>query len=489
MDQITPRSAINKSIPLNSLSPQNDEIDLISLWLVLVERKKIIFVAAVLSMLAGAAFIATSSHTYIYRTSIEIGGDISNAGNGEQGGNTQFIESATSTLAKLTETYIPLTLNEYSHETGPNATPIEVSATTPPDSSLILLESIGTQDTRDTHIDIHHRVLKRITDDHDKLLLAPRQAINDHITQLEFELAKLKAPNYYQLQLDRHKEKLALAQQTLTNLTDTRLTDVSEKELNKNIADAEARLVSIIRNNELLKERLAQIDEQKKLIRQEIQELESFILEYTATRSKAGTEATDEAKAMTILLIDSSIQKTQQRLSNLKTRLHIGLAAEKKELENKIAENILAQEKQRKQISILNSKLIRSHAVTEQTIEKQTPIINRMKLELENFKDEHERKISQLNIKIDKARRQLSLIRDTHAITPTVTIGNKQASPQAILALSLILGIFAGVIAALLRSFFESAKSRRKNNKILVPGSGSEHKQLESTSETKHAAP
>ncbi len=462
MDQTTPRNSIIKpDINYQHNCQRNDEIDLVSLWIILAEQKKVIFAVITLAILIGMAVIVFHTQTFTYKTSIEIGKIVGDISQEKASINTQFVEPINSALAKLTESYIPLTLDETTRTN--TALPI-ITAEISNDSGIIILESIGTAESENLHIQIHNQIVQRLSDNHKDLLLAPRQAIFNQIKQLELELNALESPTNYQLQLTKHEEELAQAKRALAELTDPRLTDVSQKQLIKNIEDAKAKLTIIDNNRELIKEQLSRFEERKQLIQEEIAELQELISTNTTASSEAikETSKSNESRAMTILLINDSIQKSQQRLSTLKEKLKIDLKNEEKTLKNQLIENLLAREKQQKQIDILRGKLIQFQAETEAEIERQTLAISRLELEIENFKDEHARTVSQNRMDIDNLRDRLSLIKDTHPIAPTATITNTPPGSLTTLAVSAMLGILAGILIAFLRMFIQLAHKRRE---------------------------
>ena len=89
---------------------QEDEINLLDIFLVLVKRKKVIAMVAGVCIVIGIVFSFTTSKVYTYSTSIEIGATGSPVGDDgfEENVNQQLklIDNPNTVLAKIQESYI-----------------------------------------------------------------------------------------------------------------------------------------------------------------------------------------------------------------------------------------------------------------------------------------------------------------------------------------------------------------------------------------------
>ena len=304
----TAESVIDKKIqkldkqqgqPLTEPVPyyMEDEISLIDLWLVLVKRKQILLATWGIIMLVALIAALLLPKQFTYSTSIEIGSRVIND-------NIHLIEDPQTLLAKIQESYIPLVLHEYLRTSNNNANIYKITARIPKGSEIVVLESKGTNEDSDSIMLLQQRVVDKVKQDHLRIIDIIRQEVEINRNVAQSKLAELQ---------DEVK---------LINAKQKRIADVSQ------------------------------------LLKTQIEDTKAYIERVTKNRQKAVNEVRDEAKAMTLLMLDNDIQQQRERLAGLEERLFIKLSEEQDNIEKKLSDNQRSQANQKDQISNLQTQLI-----------------------------------------------------------------------------------------------------------------------------------
>lgn len=266
----------------------------------------------------------------------------------------QLLEQPDTLLAKLNESYIPYVLQQ---SEGSQAEHIQVSAEIPKNSNLILIRSDGPESDAELHTQVHARILDRLAEDHDP-------AIDVVKLSMENDLNRLRN------QLDRLKDQAASLQ-------------AQDKRLN----------------------------EQETLLKDQLKELRKLIDGLETNRGKALREVEGEAKAMTLMLIDTETGKYMGREEEVKERLLVGLPQERDKLKNDLADNLRGQ--------------------------------------------------TELQEKVKEAQAKIVNVRYTRPITPSLRSHEPQGVGRGIiLALAGILGLMLGVFAAFIAEFRTRVRER-----------------------------
>ncbi|MFQ5468979.1 MAG: Wzz/FepE/Etk N-terminal domain-containing protein [Gammaproteobacteria bacterium] len=269
-----------------------------------------------------------------------------------------LIEAPETVQAKLKESYIPFVLNKYFDESG-GGLYYDVEASLPKDSEIILLKSKGTDEELPVYSKIHAAILDKLANDHGRTIAVLKRNLESELHQTENKLGELGD------------------------------------------------------QAELLKTREARLDETEKLLASQIDDVSRLIAESRKNRKLAVNEVTGEAKAMTLLLIDSEIQQYQKRLSELEEQHAIGVKNDRDELSKAQADNVRAQNEQREKIHDINAKIAE--------------------------------------------------LRHTRAITETLkSIKPSGAGKALIISISVLLGLILGLTSAFLYSFYKQLQLRLK---------------------------
>jgi len=273
-----------------------DEISLIDLWLVLVRRKKLLFTIFLLIVVLGLALAFVTPKKYGYSTSIEIGSRVIQD-------RVQPIESPETLLAKIQESYIPFVQSQYRNQNQSDKKIYGISARVPKGSQLVVLESKGVESVSEIFKDLQQRVVNEVKKDHKRII---------EVIRKELEIARNEAVS--QLEELKDQERLLMA-------SDKRLNDVV------------------------------------KMVTRQLEEAKQDLATAENSRKRSVKEATNEARAMTLLMLDSGIKSQRERVANLEERLVVEIAEDQDRLAKEISGNKRAQQNQLAKIARVDAQL------------------------------------------------------------------------------------------------------------------------------------
>lgn len=280
----------NRQPSPTSSSRADDEISLVDLWLILVQYKWVFFGIFLVCLAVGLTIALITPRTYNYFTSIEIG---------QREDASTPIEPLGAVAAKLNESYIPRILHEYKNQNPDEESIHEITARIPKDSGLVIIEAEGTVDSAPTRLLLIENVITQLKNDHDRITNLQR-------TQMD---ARMQAAN---LSVEKLKDEA-----------------------------------------ELIVSRFKRLDDVERLLTEQITELSEQINSSLEYRKQAITNTASEPQAMTLLLIDSELEKNRTRLANLEKQLHIDLKNDRESLQKQLADNRRSQEQKLQDIKTL----------------------------------------------------------------------------------------------------------------------------------------
>lgn len=275
---------------------QDDEINLVDLWLVLVRRRVVFATVAILCVVAGLLYALVVPRDYQFSTSIEIGSRL-------DGSDVSLVEPPETLLAKVNESYIPLARQRYLLAHPDIEDVPKIDARIPKGSQIIVLNSKGPESESAIHETLQQAVVDMVKKDHGRIIDVMRK---------ESEIRQQRAT----AKLEELKDEASLLQAREKRLSDT--TTLLAKQASEARAD--------------------------------LQRAQS-------NRQRATGAAKDAAQAMTLLMLDSEIQSHRQRLAKLDERLQIEMADNQDELTKALADNRRAQADQQNNIAKLNIQL------------------------------------------------------------------------------------------------------------------------------------
>jgi len=233
---------------------------------------------------------------YHFTTTIEIGTRVLND-------KIVPIEAPVSLLAKVNESYIPQVLLEFMGASS-SINYCNIKARIPVGSEIIVLESKAKESLSETCMGLHSKVVEKIQSDHKQIndLIKGEASIKQSAAQNKLEELK-DGSQFFNRKETRYKDLLVL-----------------------------------------LKKQLLDVNKLLETIRKD--------------RRRAVTEVRGEAKAMTLLLLDSEIQSLIERHSKLEERIQIEVADNLDEISKQGSDNSRAQLEQQEKIAQLTMSLL-----------------------------------------------------------------------------------------------------------------------------------
>jgi hypothetical protein len=233
---------------------------------------------------------------YSYVTTIEVGLRT-------EGKAVVPIESVETTLSKLQESYLPAAQRSYLQDHAGDAGVYKVIARIPKNSSLLVLESTASEANSAPCRQIQEMAVQALLADHGRV----------------FSLMRLG--------VEQQKQR------------------------------AEEAMKSLIDQAHALQQQFDRIEQADKLIQQQIAETRAQLDLATTNRARAIGETGDEARAITLLTLDSEISANRRSLTDLQQQLQIGQAEKRDELQNRLRENTQQQALQRTEIQQIDLQL------------------------------------------------------------------------------------------------------------------------------------
>lgn len=275
MDHAQDLEMISRSL---ARADQSDEISLVDLALAVWRHRRPAFFTILTFAVLGIAAALLLPKKYAYTTTIEIGARI-------EGDKTVPLELPDTTLAKIKESYIPLARQEYLKAHAGEDRVFKIEARIPKGSQLIVLESTAREQDGPVYQHIQAQVVQDLVADHNRVF---------NVIRSNAELAKQRAVR--DLDVLKDGEQFLLAE-------------------------------------------LKRIDQSAALLKQQIADTNALIEAAQKNRAKAVSEARDEARAMTLLMLDNEVQQNRTRVAMLDERLQVGLAERRDSLNNQLREN------------------------------------------------------------------------------------------------------------------------------------------------------
>lgn len=275
--------------PHNTSADAGEEIDFVDLARLIWRHRRAAALTLLVVLAIGMTGALLTPRKYAYTTAIEIGSRV-------EDGKTTVIEAPDTVVAKLEDGYIPLAQQSYADDHPEDKSERKVAVRLPKNSQLVVIQSKSTVDEGAAYRQIQQKAVEALVADHARVYDTARQEIEFDRKRAERELRGLADQ---QLALTRELERTKTTQQLLEG---------------------------------------------------QIAETTAMIEANTKNRDRAVAEARDEARAMTLLMLDNEVRANRTRLANLERDLRVHLDATRDSLQNQLLDNQRAQELKQAQI-------------------------------------------------------------------------------------------------------------------------------------------
>lgn len=383
----------------------DDEIDFVALWLSLEKQRKVFLLIAIIITGLGLAFALSKPLHYEYSTLIEIG---SNAAKTDSNASPLPIQPVSAVKSELQIAFINQALREYYLDTDITRL-IKIKVSSPKDTNLLILSSEGRLDNEAAHLKIQNRIVTLLIEKHSAITDAIREDIRAEQLSTTYSLEDLEDDKLFAAKSLASKSTLKQKQDQLTKLKEEKL----------NLDKQLARLDSL---HELLNSQYQSAVDNLKIALQN---------QRLASRGKPDTAL--------LILLTSELQEYRTNIAALEERLNIKLPEQIAKVKQEISDNFRNQENQTTEIQLADYDLT--------------------KLEIDR-----DREIVQLKAMTVKLSHDLSAVATTHSVLPPArSLEPKPRKRSLILAVSIMLALFAGLFAAMIAAFLSSVKERKES--------------------------
>jgi len=441
-----------------------DEISLVDLWLVLVKRKSLILKVFIVFVLLAVALAFIKKDKYEFTTTIEIG-QISTVNN-EGHESYSLVESITSVKAKLENSYLPSAQAKYYSE-NPEAKKFKTSISAPKDAQMLILTSKGSETTSSYHKALHDKAINPLLADLNRKVESNKQRLNSRLERAKQELLRLQSPVVIRLIESEHDANINKELDSIDRLLSDVYWSPTIKKLESNISQAKINLKDTINKGKALIEQRKRLDELESLLLKQLEGLNEQIKEARRVRINAISGVNNESGAMTLLLLDSEMERLITRQSKLEERIYIEHKSNIIELENKIKTNKDEQKDQKISVLETEAELVKTKADRKSQIKLQKPNVNILQDQKEQAILKHNREIASQKENINTLQSSINSVTETHIIVPFLkSLEPKGLTSKLLFVLVVFLGFIFSIISAFVAEFLSKAKEKMREEGV-----------------------
>ncbi len=448
------RGSLNYPVQTYTYLPQEEEINLVDLWLSLVGYRKAfltVFLAIIIAGILFALFVFQEKRSLV--TVVQIG-------TYGQEGNVLPLESPESLLSKINSSIVPGLTTEWM-EQNQLAENFKTVAENPKDSQVITITNKVKENNIQLFSGFQQKVAGLIVEDHRRLINSFQAKLISDLKLAQLKLKKLENPLQLSIKLKSSQIHLESEQDKLTRLQDESFFGIEKDEFKNQITTSEHELELLKKTGVKLQEQVDRIAENKKIISRNLTELTQQIKEDRTARKAAQKEVT-QLSAMSLLMLSNESQQNHNRLLSLEERYYVTLENEKAAVLSKIDANRLAIVDIEKRINVLKQKYNQMLIENKLQIDQQKLVVEKARLDVEQIKFTHENDIASQRQSIQEIRTRLDNYNETRIVSPPVaSLESAGLTRKTLLLLVVFLAGFAGFFAMLVAMFADKVKQRR----------------------------
>lgn len=433
-----------------------DEISLFDLWNVLVRRRWVVAAVTAAVFAAAVGAVALMPATYNFKTAIEIGSFVKATRDGEE---RRFVEPPAIVEHKLLEAYVPLVRSELA-EQAEDGVP-RISVTTKDDSAVFVLSSEAVPEEASVLEAIHQRVASLLLDDHHRVTATVLAEQQSRLEAKRSELEHLNSESVREVRIGNLERRHAQARRQLAALDDQfRVQQLDRQaaigELKGSIATAKNQLETLQARRERLTERRELLKEQVAATREQLDALRQ-------ARADALPEAAQGSNAMAVLMVGSEVVATENRLWELERELRLALAAQREDLDQKIAANRIRQSNLQARLSELEAQVTKDKADHERAVGAKRAEVQQLGLEVSKGREDYKLAQARLRQQVRSMEADLEDVRETRTVYVAARSADSNGPGLAVAgALGGVLGLMLGVFAAFFTEFARRAREHRQ---------------------------
>ncbi|MCF6267458.1 MAG: hypothetical protein L3J57_13060 [Desulfuromusa sp.] len=366
-----------------------------------------ILIVTLFCLLAGIGYAFLKKPVYEYTTAVQIGTAL--VGGSDSAVKTG-IEASPSVKLKLEKVYIPMATRQLSGKYDNRLGSARVKENK--NSNILLITSKGGEDDHQFFEDLHTIAISPLIANHRELIAASKKQYEILAQRAKLILKDLEDPKIFAMDENTVKGKIESAQLDLAGIDGQKIILLAKKN---------------------------GLKETKKLLRDQISQIEKNLKISYAKRDKVIAEVKDEAKAMTFLMLNSDIQQNENRLATLRERLNVGLENENQKIAGQLAENLRLRKSQMTRIDEFKSQLVQLQAQRSSEQDRQRS-------------------------KISEAENKINLYQDTKVLGfASRSVKPVGSGKTLIVALAAMLGLMGGVMSAFFAEFIAKVRQQQQS--------------------------
>ena len=167
---------------------EKNELSFVDLVVIVINRRITVAVTTILCVAAGFVFLSASPKQTRYSIAIKVGSTPTLVGSNAH--DQKLLEEPASLVNKLEKITIPLVMQEFVDNGGPRPIISRTDASVVPGSDIIILEMRGPIESSEAIIKILDAVVKKVKEEHQRLVEIKRSSLILELKESELELAR-----------------------------------------------------------------------------------------------------------------------------------------------------------------------------------------------------------------------------------------------------------------------------------------------------------
>ncbi len=448
------RGALSYPVQAYPYPPQEDEINLVDLWVSLLGYRKVFYLVFLAILVVGILF------TFLMFQEKRSLVTVVQIGTYGQEGNILPLESPESLLSKINNAIVPELTNEWV-EQNQLAGNFKTVAANPKGSEIITITNKTKEGNLPLMAGFQQKVAELIVEDHRRLMNSFQAKLISNLELEQLKLKKMENPLQLSIKLKSSQIHLESEQDKLKRLQDESFFGIKKDEFKNQITSNEHELELLKKTGVKLQEQVDRIAENKKIIAKNLTELTQQIKEDRTARKAAQKEVT-QLSAMSLLMLSNESQQNHNRLLKLEERYYVTLENEKADVLSKIDANRLAIVDIEKSINVLKQKYDQMLIENKLQIDQQKLVVEKAKLDVEQIKFTHENDIASQRQSIQEIKTRLDNYNETRIVSPPIpSLEPAGLTRKTLLLVVVFLAGFAGFFAMLVAMFADKVKQRK----------------------------
>ena len=445
---------LSQPIAAYAYATQDEEINLIDVWVALTNYRKVFFSVFLLVLCLGLFFVFyTYKEKYSLVSMVQIG-------TFEQENTIMPLESPESLLSKINSSIIP----RYSHQwmdAKQLKNIFKTETSNPKGSEIIVFSNKVKENDIELYSSYQSGLAEIIIEDHQRLINSFQAKLISSMENAQLKLKELQNPLTLDIKLKASQIRLDAEKNKLKKLQDESFFGIKKTEFKNNIVAGENELELLKKAENKLQQQVKRVDENRTILSRSIAELSQQIDEDRKNK-KAAQQGVTELSAMSQLLIANEIQQNHNRLLALEERYYVTLENEKSDLSLKIVANQFKQADAEKKIKVLRQKYDQLLQENQLEIEQQKLVIDKIELDARQIRFNHQNNVATQMQAIKEIKTRLDNYNETRMVSPPVpSLTTTGLTRNTLIILVIFLATFIGFGAMLIAMFADKVKQRR----------------------------